>query len=330
MDLETVLSDPAFDLPIPPDALTRVQRRATGMRRRRRITLALPAVIALVLLPAMAFSGGSDPTSLYGDRDNRAQPAETAFGLGCGALTTKEDFDRTQDVGGGTSVSTWDPIADCAAEYRRFGKVVPTSLKAYYPGHPTIKVIPAGWTPPSTWRLLPRTFVLDARRLELRQRLEDMVDAPTRYGSCATLDQVESFAQAQQRALGLHYLVKRLSRSEAQARSGNNIEGSTICAAAFVDDHGRDLIEVAEVEMPSDLFGPPTPLSNVADRLRAQISDACVGLADAERLARRALTKPRFPNRDIRVVPIRDESRRCTTVDWASIAILLHGPTAPR
>lgn len=328
MDLETALAHPALDLPMPPDALERVHRQAARMRRRRRIALALPAVIALAL-PVMLFSGSSNRAELYGDVNRRAQPAETAFGLGCGALGTKEDFDRTHDVAGGTLASTVDPIADCVAEYKRFGKPVPASLRAYYPGHATIKVIPASWTPPSSWRLLPRTFRLDARRLELKQRLEDFVDAPTRYEKCATLDEAESFAQAQQEAISLQYEVKRLSPTSDGGSSGR-AAGTSICAAAFVDDHGRERILVQEVEVSPEAFGPPTPLSKTADRLRAGISDACVRLTEAERLARRALTETRFPNSDIRVVPIRDSTRRCTTVDWYGIAILLHGPATAR
>jgi hypothetical protein len=58
MDLDRLLGDPAYGLPVPPDGLARVNQRAGRIRRRRRVALAAPAIaLALLVAPALVGTG---------------------------------------------------------------------------------------------------------------------------------------------------------------------------------------------------------------------------------------------------------------------------------
>jgi hypothetical protein len=77
MDLDRLLADRAFDLPVPPDGLARVDARARRIRRRRRLAVAAPlAVLVLAAGPSVVTLGaGGRSTDLAGPAPTRSADA---------------------------------------------------------------------------------------------------------------------------------------------------------------------------------------------------------------------------------------------------------------
>ena len=254
------------------------------------------------------------------------QSPETTLQINCAAGVSQDEYDRTHEFTAVLGNTTGDPLADCAGADTRLTGTAP-ALTAYDAGGPMIYVMPSSWTPPSTWRRLDSSFRSDAARLELAQRLADLVSGPS--AQCSTASAAERYAEQQLRAL--HLAGYRVTRLSGAAKA----DGTRGCAMTFLDDTGKDTILVQGIEpttpaIPGAKEQGPTA-RDVAARLRNSIVNSCVTLPEAARLARQAITDAGFPASVGQIKQIIDSSRRCTDVRLlpaGDIVIVLRGPAS--
>ncbi|MGB8652386.1 MAG: hypothetical protein WCD35_17195 [Mycobacteriales bacterium] len=248
------------------------------------------------------------------------QPEQTALGIQCAVTTTQSEFDRYHELSASMTNITGDPVADCAAEYARLNGRAP-SLLGYSSGTSSIFVIPSTWTAPSDWRPLPTTFRVDAKRLELAQRLDDLVAGPP--STCMSHDTAEERIISYESELGLTgWATKRLPTSDA--------DGSTSCAYALVDDNGSNTVLIGAHQYEKGQATPGTPdLAHLIAELRTQISQRCLSLEDAQHAVRQALGHAGVNLKDAKLPAALDPSARCTRVVLVPAGltvIVLRGP----
>lgn len=334
MDLTSLLADPSYDLPVPPDALTGVNARAARIRRRRRVLAASPALAAALLLLPLAggddtaqvrYGDGAQPTSSPMPPPLPYQPPERAMTLQCVIDGTESDF-RTNG-GAHTDLLTGDPVADCADLGRQQGLDVP--LRAYHDGSVFLTVAPAAWTLPSRFRPLPDGYTVDAKRLALQQALTDHLDGVSFSGvgdsPCRT--DAEAIAAARQvvSQVGLTYEVEKYDASPVA-------DGSTTCAGAFVKD-GFDTVLVVAVERtssrPKSRPESVQPAEHAAlqrlerlyrfrEALQEHVGRACLSIGDAADRVRADATSNGFGPSEYRVLTTSVGGDRCTRIDEVS------------
>lgn len=153
------------------------------------------------------------------------QPASTVLGLACSAGTSQQEF---QQAGGNLSsyvgASSGDPVADCAAEYDRLEVAAPL-LRGYTTGESYLSVVPEAWPVPSDWQPLAVDFRTVPARLELSQRLGDVLDGP--QSRCRSAEAVEAIVRRDLADLAMTgWTIKRLEQAE-------RADGQDWCALAF-------------------------------------------------------------------------------------------------
>lgn len=246
------------------------------------------------------------------------QPAEAALQVGCAVGMDRAQFDQ---LGTPTSIlghSMGDPLADCAAEYERIEGTVPP-LTAYETGDSYVAVVPTEWTVPQHWRALPGSFRTDPRRLELEQRLGDIVDGPT--SACRTADQAEVLVRADLKDLGLEtWTVGRLSQASRAGRDD-------WCAVAWVDETRPNAVVLQGTE--GAVFADDAQFRSLVRDLRADISQGCVPLPEASRLAREAVRSLGSAANGAKISTIADSAARCSRVDvivGGRVSVTVRGP----
>lgn len=228
---------------------------------------------------------------------------------------------------------TADPVADCATYAAKAGQAaIPNPVAFRYKGF--LVVAPSDQVPADAQRVAAPDASAQAAVL-LTRALEDMVDRPA---DCMTADQARSFAADALAEVGL---------------TGWTIQtASTTAEGCFfpLADAGQATVSLknlnAAAEQPSGYIEDPKyaqidAQSAVMIRaLRAGISDTCVSLAEAEKLAavqaqefdrvtRQALgSGPGTP-----VIAEPDNTKSCASVDikpGGSFTIVVRGPQTAR
>lgn len=284
-------------------------RPAPGRRRRLRRSAA-GALSAAVLT-----SGAGVAYAVF------HQSARSALGLSCAAGTTLQQFQRNGGVDNYTATSSGDPVADCAADYRRQGKT-PPPLRGYTTGTTYISVVPAAWPVPAIWQPLPGTFRTDAARLELAQRLGDVLAGPASH--CQSTDTVRTYIRQQLADLRLTgWTIKTLQ----QASRAN---GVSWCATAFPD--GTDSRTVSIQGLPGPAAGqarPTTAFGKVLQNLRRDVAGQCLPLPAARQASLHAVTAAGFSASDAQITTTVDPAAPCTRAYLPAagdIEITLRGP----
>ncbi|MCU1622449.1 MAG: hypothetical protein JWL79_1294 [Frankiales bacterium] len=182
MDLETALGDPAFDLPVPPDGLTRVRRQATRIRRRRQLALTLPAVTVVAVLVSLLAGNGSSRTVLYGNQSATPQPTQSPE-----PTPTRGPVDQTVqtlcdlppgDHNSGRSDTdgpTGDPIDNCTRFWRYSLHSEPPALVAYQDKFGSVIVQPKADPLPSDAVVLAAGATQSTEAIELDEALGDQI-----------------------------------------------------------------------------------------------------------------------------------------------------------
>jgi len=290
------------------DELLTALRTSSLPSRRRKRRFALLGTGSAVLAIA---GGGLAYAVLAG------QPPQTALKVNCAVGVSQAEWDQFANFTGILDTSSGDPVADCAAEYVRLEGAAPP-LRGYQTGSEYITVIPADWVAPASWRALPPTFRTDAARLELKQRLADLVDGP--QSQCRTAASAEAMVRSDLAELSLtDWTVERLSNA-------SKADGTSMCAMAWVDEGAAKKVQLQGVQ------GGPSgddAVARLAALLRHDIAENCLTLAQAQRATESDIGKAGFKIAESDITALVDPAAKCTRVDLVPaglIAVMLRGP----
>jgi len=277
-----------------------------------------PHVVGAAVGAVLLVGGGGAAYAVF------SQPASTSLGLACAAGTAQQDFERAGgELTSFMDVRSGDPVADCAAEYERINGGVPP-LVAYSTGRSHLSVVPADWPVPPHWQPLATGFRNDAARLELRQRLGDVLDGP--QAQCRTADAVQDMVERDLAELGLAgWTVERLAQAE-------RADGQDWCALAFVDDTGLPRVQVQGLPGPANGQLPADePFRKLVHTLRSEVTGRCLMLPAAGQAVEQAVRAAGFDLRDARITSIEDPDATCTRVDVplsGRVEVSLRGPSS--
>lgn len=325
MDLEELLADPAFDVPMPAGALGRIDHQARGLRRRRAAVMVLPLLIvggaATTLLGATL--GVGSPHAVYGPAAPAAtspslrpasplpyQRAEHAVLLNCAVGVSEQEMQR---FGGFTSVSnlvTGDPVADCAALMRAHDATTPPPLTAYSDGHVYLTVVPSSWAMPASFKPLPAGFHVDRARVAAQQALADPIDGPSAESDqCLTETDAVNATRTVLSEVGLpSYTVDVLKRE----RGAN---GSTTCAfAIFPPEEGSQVLIQGANKSTVTLTGP---VQRFIGLLRRDVASGCLSAAAAEATVRDDAQAVPLAAGEFTIINRTSRDGGCTRVDLA-------------
>jgi hypothetical protein len=188
MNLETLLADPTLDLPVPLDGLTRVDRRARTIRRRRKALVAAPALAAVAVSGSLFLGGSGKNITLYG---TTASPSPTTHSPRSELLTFCA---ITGGIGGLEDIAgpTGNPVTNCEVQWKiDTGQEAPPLL-AYQNRYGAVEVYPATSTVPPGYTPLPPGNAQDPAFIAIDEALGDTVDGL--YAACLTQDQALSKA----------------------------------------------------------------------------------------------------------------------------------------
>lgn len=316
MDLHDLLSDDAFDLPVPPGAVAAVTRRSARVRRRRRVLLAAPALVAVVALVPLLAGGDDRSSTLYGNQVRPTAsptppplpPQDPTAAVRMVCADRESDGHDPYQFGLDSRLLTGDPVADCARLGRRNGYDVP--LSAYSTGNVSLVVVPASWTLPEEFRRLPAGFRADERRAAASLMFQDEVDGPV-FGDQRCLTEPEATAEARDilRAVGLDYAVTPYG-------DGPTADGSRVCAWVAFPDEDSSKVLLIDHELMGEFSGPLTAHGRFVRELRTRVADTCLTLAEARQQVDAASTASGFRRYDVVTSTVGGDA--CTRVDLVS------------
>lgn len=247
--------------------------------------------------------------------------AGSALDLACAAGTTLQQFQHGGGVDSYSAISSGDPVADCAADYRR-QDMTPPPLRGYTTGASYISVVPAAWPVPASWQPLPATFRTDTARLELAERLGDIVAGPQSH--CQSTETVRTYVRRQLADLGLTgWTVTTLDNA-------NRADGVSWCALAFTDGSDNRTVDIQGLPGPAEGQAPPTtPFGRLLQNLRRDVDGRCLTLPAAQHASRQAVTDAGLSAQDAQITAFTDPAVRCTRVylpEAGDVEITLQGP----
>lgn len=183
------------------------------------------------------------------------------------------------------SASTGDPVADCAALWRREKGTEPPPLVAYVTPGGGVQVLPADEDPPDGFQPLERSFRQDASVIELEAELGDISRGLP--SGCLSEAEARRIVSAQLRRLGFTGWTVTARPLDDDAVAGGECPPASYTTAIIHPER-------EQVEIVAGLGGPPPrdlPVVELAHRLNRQLvqgPDArCLTVDQAAELARR-------------------------------------------
>jgi hypothetical protein len=248
----------------------------------------------------------------------------SATGVGAGWAILRPDPQTSTAVACGDAIissTTGDPIADCAARWRRDNGTEPPQLVAYVGPGGGILVIPATQEPPTGSSPLAPSFRQEAAIIELRAELADVSRGLKSH--CFREADARRLVQQQLQRLGLADWTIRTRPAERSAPERCPAGGPTYSAAALNPDEKQVLL------LPNEGGGPPPrdlPFVKLAQWLTQELVEGpnarCLPVEEAATLAReqaaRLGLRESIGEVVFNIVPATDSSRptcaRATTV----------------
>lgn len=207
---------------------------------------------------------------------------------------------------------TGDAIADCAALMEEAGEPPIENPVAFRSGEITY-VTPADEVPDGV-EVLASGVAVTPGALEMRESAADFVDGGN--AECRTVDEARSWARAELDRLGLDGWIVFVAENQ---------QDDAPCT--WIDAEPAGVVTIGTGAEPLDTFvSGEWPL---ADRMRAEITERCLPLADAARAARRAYTDSYGEDVGSLLTTIEDDSASCSRVDariGGTVQLTVRGP----
>ncbi len=182
MDLETLLTDPAYDLPVPADGMTRVRLQAGRIRRRRQLVLTVPAVTAVAVLVPFITGGSPDASLRYSHGSATPEPTQSPEPLPTHepAENQIQTFCLLPEGGhlaGQTDVigPSGDPLDNCRRFWSYARDEQPPALVAFQDKYNNVVVQAASTPLPEGAHLLPPGFSQSTEAILIDEGLEDTI-----------------------------------------------------------------------------------------------------------------------------------------------------------
>lgn len=317
MNIETALSDAAFDLPVPPDGLDRVRRQASRLRRRRHVAMAVPGIALVALLVPAVAPNGADRTSLYGSPS--PSPAQTRGPVNQ-TLQTFCELPGGDRIPGRTDLigPTGDPVDNCQRYWRHAMRAEPPALIAYQNEFGDVVVQPKHDPLPSDAVVLPP----GARQATEAILLEEALGDPIGLGPdhCRTRQEAIVDATRVVARMGFKGWPVRVDDSRA-------VPTGPHCWSFAPSTRHHD-IRVVAIE---GRFDYPATLEQIAKPLRRSLTE-CWSRAKALTEVKEAVASSDLKQEFKDLVYIRqvdEPGRRCTLVRMGGgggIELTLRGP----
>jgi len=324
MDIEQLLADPAYDFPMPPGTLGRIDRRARRLRRRRAALTVLPILVVCgavtTLLSAQPGTGfrhapygaSASPTSSPSPQPPSLpyQRANHAMVLNCAIGVTEQEMQRFGGFASITNFVTGDPVEDCAALMVIQGVGTPPTLTAYADGHVYLTVVPSSWTMPASYKPLAAGFHVDLARVAAEHALDDPIDGPAPSSTqCLSQRDAVDLTRTRLNEVGLpSYTIDVLEPARGA-------DGSTTCAfAIFPPEDGTKVLIQGGDNLPPTGSGPTYRFINL---LRRDVAGRCLSAVAAEAKVKDDARSAGLSTRQYTIVNRADRGGDCTRVDLA-------------
>ncbi len=211
-----------------------------------------------------------------------------------------------------TPVLTGDPIADCASAMESQGLSPIADPVAY--GKPSYLYVVPGDDVPTDVEPLTTQYAIDPKMVELEASVADFVDGG--MAPCRTVAEQQAWAQGELERLALRDWSVRLA-------DGAVNDHDSPCSTVLIDNDQSLLIHATPAD---DTFSGGT--WELADELRAQISESCLSLEEARAIVSKALAaRDAGPSH---LTTIEDQDVDCARVDaeiGGDIQITVYGPS---
>ena len=302
--LQRVLDEPASGQMRPPARSWAVRRRRSATRRFSRLPIVAGASV-LVL-------------------------AGTAIGWALTQASSRDTVSVQCLISGSDTIIpaiTGDPVADCAAQWRRDHGGEPPPLVAYDNGHGGITVVPADQTPPAGATPLPGRALQNVAIVQAQQALDDLIHG-LNSGCFDNATAVEETTRILTRFGMGDWAVQPAPPSDVPAASGEQAPRERCVGTAIIDAANRTVLLRA-------LGGPlpaQAPYQRLAARLRV-LSQECLPLDVMARRVRSiaddlGLSEAR---KEYQLTEITEKDAPCTTIVetvGGTIFLILRGPAA--
>jgi hypothetical protein len=210
-----------------------------------------------------------------------------------------------------------NPVADCAAQWRRDTGNAAPQLVAYDNGHGGITVLPADQPPPSGWRALPPGATQNGSMVEMQQWLDDHVSG-LNSGCYDNETAVPMTEQALQRLGMTNWTVQPAPRADPRA-----------CVDTGIPDPATFTVQLRALDGPPS---PDAPFERLAVKLRS-IAAGCILIDAAVRQVRAAAAEVGLSQEahEYQLTEVTDPTARCTTIYenvGGSVFVILRGPSS--
>jgi hypothetical protein len=271
----------------------RVRRSHVSRRSRRRFRLP-------VLVAVLVFAGAAVGLAFL-----RSSPRDT--------VSVQCEIEGVSTV---IPSGTDNPVADCAAQWRRDTGNAGPRLVAYDNGHGGITVLPADSTAPSGWTRLPSGAKQNEAMVEMQQWLDDYVNGLN--SGCYENATAVAMTEKALTRLGMQNWTVQPPPADDDSPCVDTgiLDGTTFTVAlrALGGEHDAQM-----------------PFEKLAVRLRS-IAKGCESLDATARQVRSAAAELGLSEgaREYELTEVRDDSARCTTIYedvGGAIFLILRGPT---
>lgn len=215
---------------------------------------------------------------------------------------------------------TGNPVADCAAVWRRQTGSEPPPLAAYANGRGGVAVIPEDASVPGGWRELEAGVAQDPRVAELRAALGDYIDGLK--ADCHPLDSARTVATRELDRLGLNQWQVVAERGAA--------DGENTCTFFVLNSPEQQVVLLPLDRTPNT---GDAAYKALATKLGQALNQECLSLEDAAARTRKLAADVGIdPDKGLVVDQASDETTRCARADvnpGGRATVTIRGPQTP-